>query len=387
MKRPSVVVFIFLLFTACGGSSAPPGDDTPDSGVTGERYPDADHDGFGDMTKGMPAATAPADYIATGGDCNDADAAIHPMAAEVCDHADNNCDGKIDDADPMVVVTTGSWFYRDADSDHYGDSTSSKQACAAPAGYVADATDCNDNNGAVHPSAVEVCDQVDNDCNGLTDDSDPALDLASATAFYRDADADGYGSISASAQYACVMPSGYVTDHTDCNDSDLLSHPGAIEICDGHDNDCDGGNDGTPAQPNQCTAYAGTFTGTYTHHTDERVGTTIINQMDCSGTGSGTVALTRSKALQGTFACHYSGSLGGFDTNQTVTLSATVDLSGHVTGTIDHMYDSFDSNHRVYTVTGTLSSSTLTLSGTGSWYPNAMSAVPWGVTFSFAASK
>ncbi len=51
------------------------------------------------------------------------------------------------------------------------------------------------------------------------------------------------------------------------------------------------------------------------------------------------------------------------------------------------MYDALDGIDRVYDVTGTLTSTTMTLSGTGSWYPNAMSAVPWDVTFSFSATK
>ena len=215
--------------------------------------------------------------------------------------------------------------------------------------------------------------------------ADPGLDLSTATTFYRDADHDTYGT-AAMSQVACDAPSGYVAIANDCDDADPTSHPNALEVCDGADNDCDGGHDGTIAMPNQCTALVGTYSGSYTHHTDERVGSTIVNQMDCSGTGTATLQLGRTPALQGTFACNYAGSLGGFQHAQTMTLAASVDLAGHVTGTITHTYDSFGAT-RTYTLTGTQTSTGLTLAGTGSWLPNPMSAVPWGVTFSISGTK
>ncbi len=375
----TTITLMFLCFAACGTTSST-GDDTGQM-----MYPDLDHDGYGDPAGALPADIAPADYIAQAGDCNDADANIHPGATEVCDGVDNNCDGKIDDADPAVDLSTGTLFHADADGDGYGDPNAPHLSCTAPVGYVDDNSDCDDTNPAIHPGANEVCDGVDNNCNGLVDGADPTLDTSTEQAYYRDGDGDGYGA--GSATLACGQPSGYVTLAGDCNDADATTHPGAVEICDGRDNDCDGGIDGTPAQPNQCAGLVGTFAGTYSHDTTESIGSTIINEMQCSGTGSATMALTRSQALQGTFSCHYAGSLSGFDTNQTVTLSASVDLTGHVTGTIDHVYDSLDGVDRTYDVTGTLTSTTMQLSGTGSWYPNAMSAVPWAVTFSFSGTK
>ena len=72
----------------------------------------------------------------------------------------------------------GVLFYRDADGDGFGDPGSSMPSCdgTAPAGYVADGTDCNDAAASAHPGAAEVCNGIDDDCNGLVDDGAGGLD-------------------------------------------------------------------------------------------------------------------------------------------------------------------------------------------------------------------
>ncbi|MEO6611997.1 MAG: MopE-related protein [Chitinophagaceae bacterium] len=199
-----------------------------DEGVKTTFYRDADTDGYGNAAVSTQACTAPAGYVSNSTDCNDANIAIHPGATELCNGVDDDCDGLIDEG----AQTT---FYRDADTDGYGNAALSTQACTAPAGYVSNSTDCNDANIAIHPGATEVCNGVDDDCDG-------SIDEGVKTTYYRDADTDGYGNAANTTQ-ACTVPAGYVTNSTDCNDANAAVHPGAIEVCNGVDDDCDGSID------------------------------------------------------------------------------------------------------------------------------------------------
>ena len=194
-------------------------------------YADADGDTYGDAASTVSTCDgAPAGYVADATDCNDADGAVNPSATEVCNGIDDNCDGNIDEG---LTFTT---YYADADGDTYGDAASTVSTCdGAPAGYVADATDCNDADGAVNPSAPEVCNGIDDNCNGN-------IDEGVQTTFYADADGDGYGDV-ASTTLACSVPAGYVADATDCNDANASINPGAAEVCNGIDDNCDGNID------------------------------------------------------------------------------------------------------------------------------------------------
>ncbi len=157
-------------------------------------------------------------------------------ADEVCDEVDNDCDGDIDE-------DGSTEWYADADEDGFGDSDDSQESCGQPTGYVADDTDCDDTDGAINPDASEECDEADNDCDGLTDDEDDSLDTSTGSAFYMDADGDGYGDADSST-LTCDQLSSYVSDSTDCDDTDADVNPGATEIWyDGVDGDCAGDND------------------------------------------------------------------------------------------------------------------------------------------------
>ncbi|HMU69832.1 MAG TPA: MopE-related protein, partial [Chitinophagales bacterium] len=115
-------------------------------------------------------ADADGDGYTSDVDCNDADAAINPGATEICNGMDDNCNGDIDEG-------AGATWYADADGDTYGDAASTTVACDMPEGYVADATDCNDADAAVNPGATEVCNGVDDNCDGNIDEG---IDLSIA---------------------------------------------------------------------------------------------------------------------------------------------------------------------------------------------------------------
>ena len=183
-------------------------------------------------------ADADADTWAACEECDDADSAINPDASEICDDIDNDCDGNADDADDSLDTTTASTWYADSDVDRYGDVDATMLACDQPTGYVTDTTDCDDTETDVNPAAIELCDGIDNDCNGDIDDADAALDLSSATTWYEDADHDGFGNASLS-RVSCLAPTDYVANDDDCDDTDDEINPDAPEVCDGIDNDCD----------------------------------------------------------------------------------------------------------------------------------------------------
>jgi len=209
-------------------------DGTVDNGATDATtwYRDRDSDGYGDDTMTIASCEEPSGYTAASGDCEEGDAAINPAATEVCDEVDNDCDGDIDG-----TATDMSTWYADADNDGYGDPSSPTTACDQPTSHVADDSDCDDSYGDINPAATEICDGLDNDCDGDVDGT--ATDM---TTWYTDADVDGYGD-SSSATTTCTQPSGTRAIDPDCDDGDDEINPGATELCDGVDNDCDGTDD------------------------------------------------------------------------------------------------------------------------------------------------
>ncbi|MEN9333592.1 MAG: hypothetical protein RLY35_772, partial [Bacteroidota bacterium] len=186
-------------------------------------YTDADGDGYGVAT----GATSCTPSTITPGDCDDNNSAINPSATEVCNDVDDNCDNIIDEG-------VKTMYYTDADGDGYGDINSvAVEACTAPAGTVDNNTDCDDSNALVNPAQTEVCNDVDDNCNGQADEGLIFVD------YFTDSDLDGYGTTPV-LNY-CMNPGlGYTTTSGDCDDLNPAINPGEVETCNSIDDNCNG---------------------------------------------------------------------------------------------------------------------------------------------------
>ena len=166
------------------------------------------------------------------GDCDDENSEINPMAIEICDGLDNNCNEEIDE----LGAQGGYIWYGDGDRDGHGTETIQLESCQQPEGYSGPKDDCDDSNPNTHPDAVEVCDGEDNDCDTLVDE----YTAADATVWYPDLDGDGFGNGDVEI-LGCDAPPDHVLVGGDCDDIDPSIHPEAIESCETpYDDDCNG---------------------------------------------------------------------------------------------------------------------------------------------------
>ena len=164
-------------------------------------------------------------------DCRPTDPTVHPDAIEECDGIDNNCNGQIDEGVAIVA-------YWDRDADGYGDDEAVRRVCTMPSDGVEQGGDCDDLDPRVHPDAVEICNEIDDNCDGLVDDDDTTVDTSTGWEYYVDLDGDGYGD-DESTQWACSELSGLTTIAGDCDDSAIGVNPDAEEICgNGIDDNC-----------------------------------------------------------------------------------------------------------------------------------------------------
>jgi hypothetical protein len=206
-------------------------------------------------------------------ECDDNDPDNYLGNNEVCDGADNDCDGNADDGLTFVA------YYRDLDGDGHGNPASQPvSTCSGPpAGYVALADDCADNAPNRFPGNPEICDGVDNDCSAATldapdgdgdgasmcvdcqdnnpnnrpggtevcdgadNDCDTLLDDGlTFVNYYPDVDNDNHGADDRPAVSRCNgAPANHVVSSDDCDDNDVGNFPGNNEVCDGADDDCD----------------------------------------------------------------------------------------------------------------------------------------------------
>ncbi len=163
-----------------------------------------------------------------GTDCDDLKTSVNPSATEVCDLFDNDCDGMTDEEGGVMQ-------YPDTDFDGHGaEGEAAVSRCAGTLGFAVDDDDCDDEDPAVHRAQVEICDEKDNDCDTKIDESPRSV------FWYRDRDGDRFGGRLDAALFQCAPPEGYDLRDTDCDDENAAVSPGAAELCDGLDNNCDG---------------------------------------------------------------------------------------------------------------------------------------------------
>jgi len=192
-------------------------------------YADADGDSFGDPLSTTPDCVQPDGFVANADDCDDASNKIRPGALEVCNLADDDCDGVVDGPTASGAVE----WWADTDRDGYGDPNDVTLACFGPDDTVRNPDDCDDDEGDVHPGALETCNGIDDDCDGVTD---PETADGTLT-WYEDVDGDGFG-IEGSTTLACAQPAGFAAVFGDCDDAVATTYPGAPELCNGVDDDC-----------------------------------------------------------------------------------------------------------------------------------------------------
>jgi hypothetical protein len=200
--------------------------DAPDPIDPVALFADLDGDGHGDGSAPLAACAGSPGTAALGDDCDDDDPDAYPGAVEDCAPADRNCDGSPDAGAYDAVAWTA-----DADADGWGGTLDEVLACQPPVGHAAPG-DCDDASDTVFPGADETCNGLDDDCDGLIDDApvDPVT-------VYLDGDGDGWGGFQ--AVEACPGRPDTSELGGDCNDSDANVFPGAPEVCDGADQDCD----------------------------------------------------------------------------------------------------------------------------------------------------
>lgn len=146
-------------------------------------------------------------------DCDDADLAVHAKQPEFCDGKDNDCDDEIDEVENAV-----EWF-EDLDMDGFGSGEPVTTSCTPQPGRSLLSNDCDDDDVERRPNAPELCDDVDNNCNGVRDERltdcatspEPgAVPPINECVNGLDDCVDGARCTDTSVAFTCSCPSGYV---------------------------------------------------------------------------------------------------------------------------------------------------------------------------------
>lgn len=132
----------------------------------------------------------------------------------------------------MTWGCTGRPAWHDFDGDGFGLKEEPTMACTFGNSFADNPDDCNDNNPKVNPAATEICNTYDDNCDGQINEGLGTMKV------YVDRDGDGDGDWRDTIGSMCSAASGFAPNNSDCNDNDKSVHPGAEELCDNLDNDC-----------------------------------------------------------------------------------------------------------------------------------------------------
>jgi len=346
-----------VVLIACGGSPTPPVDTDCTIG-----FADRDGDGYGNP---QLQTTDCVEFIADNpDDCDDGNFSARPDAEEICDELDNDCDGLVDGEDDSLDRPLQ---YPDLDGDGFGTEPGVLD-CAPLLDHAAVPGDCDDDAFAVHPDALEICDGIDNDCDALVDDDDPSLD--SVEIGYLDSDLDGFGG--ASFLLSCDPPPGVTATSDDCDDTDPAVYPGAVEICDGLDQNCDGSPDVPPFTPDPCTAFETSYDGLFQLDLSDG-----LTPASCTGTASLSLDRATSPPLQGVFECTLDDPQAGWSPTQSGAITGLFRADGTLQGSVE----AFEGVS--YEWTGTIVGSEL--DGVGAGLFQAVGA--WDLSFEWSLSE
>ena len=207
--------------------------DEDDAVGCSKRWSDGDGDGYGTGAVRCLCKVAKPWTATKDGDCNDKSATVNPGQKEICGNGkDDNCNGSENDKDATGCVK----FYADSDGDGYGVGAA-HCACSPSGAFSAKKVgDCDDKASGINPGQVEVCkDNKDNNCNKEIDEAG----CQGCATYYLDKDGDGYG-VATSKQCLGTAKYPYTAFVAgDCDDDSANIKPGALETCNGKDDNCD----------------------------------------------------------------------------------------------------------------------------------------------------
>jgi hypothetical protein len=177
-------------------------------------YGDSDGDGYGNPTVLECDVTAPTGFVADNTDCNDSEGSIYPGATEACNAIDDDCDGTLDD---------DFIYYTDADEDGYGTGIGTIY-CIDPGNLFSQVEgDCADNDAMVNPGITEVCNYLDDDCDGLFNEDITGCPVVSATTGDWNTGSTWIGGFVPTSTSVVLIQTGHVVTLSDTRSCDNIT--------------------------------------------------------------------------------------------------------------------------------------------------------------------